>query len=495
MARPTCSIGALKHVEQNLNKLDASESNKNPTSISQNQTTPPSYRNITKNNEIIVYSAIQWKEDKYRAEEDSSSIVESSSFSSEEANGELNHSDLETTLNLKPASTQKGNRRPLSNVFSIRFFENMPLDVIRKILIGDDINFNNISKAAKNMMAFAAISKFNRECVRNLLTEEGLHEVSFEITKSVIPKSLTKLVNDKKEKVIHADIDSLVHDWPYMTLDCSYKKYTFTNKAVDALKQIVHHPELKKIRIVNNLPEKISEWNETTIVCNRNGPELIYELLSRKKIDPVEIDFTYNNWVPSLYSKAKINDKSLDLIKKIQDRADKCDSVSFGEIILSRNYSSSSSLFGSHQDSRSFRNRKYQFKFVKVMCNIALSHSVHTISLAGLNFSDEEIGLIINEIRECDKASLLHLNLSENHINEHGVKSISAWLQSDMTCIKTLNLNNTNMHNNELSIIYEALKNNHSLEVLEIKTMSNLPDDHPIREDKRVKISGFFHWI
>ena len=64
-----------------------------------------------------------------------------------------------------------------------------------------------------------------------------------------------------------------------------------------------------------------------------------------------------------------------------------------------------------------------------------------------------------------------------------------------MTCIKTLNLNNTNMHNNELSIIYEALKNNHSLEVLEIKTMSKLPDDHPIREDKRVKISGFFHWI
>ena len=500
MARPARSTGEPKHLERNPNKLDISVSKKNSTSPSQNQTTLPSYRNFTKNNEVIVFSSIQWKEDKnkilkYGFIEDSSSIVESSSLSDEEFNAELNLPTLEPTIKSRKASIQKRNMSATAHLQPISFFEKMPLDLIKRILFDDIIDLNNLPSTAKKLMVFAAIGKFYRECVRELLTEEGLQEISFQITKSVIPDLLAALAIDKKVKFTQADIDRLVHDWPYLTVDCSYKKYICTNRGDKVLKEIVHHLELQGIRIINNLPGKITNWNEKTIICNTKGPELIYELLSRKTSHPLKIDFIFNNWEPSLFSKTQLNDKSYDLIKKIQDRADKCGSVTFGEINLSRNDVPSSNVFGLHHDSSSNRNRKYQLNFVKMMCNIALVHSAHSISLAGLNFLDEEIGLILNEIMQCDKPSLQYLDLSENQINEHGLKSLRAWLQSGSTCIKTLHLNNTNTPNDELTILYDAIKNNHSLELLEINTMTNLPDDHPIREDKRVKINGFLHWI
>lgn len=85
--------------------------------------------------------------------------------------------------------------------------------------------------------------------------------------------------------------------------------------------------------------------------------------------------------MPPEQSIFQVNEKSLDLIKKIQSRYDNCSSVTFGEIDLSREFHMSLIRFSRDIGSISSPNREYQFQFVKMMCNIGLMHSMHTISL------------------------------------------------------------------------------------------------------------------
>ena len=181
MDRSTHSTSRPKHLEQNLNRLNIDTGNNKPTSISQNQTAPPTLRNIAENNEKIIYPSIQVKEQKNSLIEldADSSIVESSSYSDEDVNENFKKNASEPTLISRPSLGQKKNGAEASEVGSIPFFEHMPEDVIRKILFEQLIDLNDIHKTAKNLMHFASISKFNREYVRVLLTEEGMREVSF----------------------------------------------------------------------------------------------------------------------------------------------------------------------------------------------------------------------------------------------------------------------------------------------------------------------------
>jgi hypothetical protein len=320
-----------------------------------------------------------------------------------------------------------------------------------------------------------------------LLTEEGMHQVSFEITKSVIPNLLAKLASDKKAKFTQTDIDDLVHNFPYLTLDCSHaiNNENFTNQGLQVLKKIVRHPSLKEIRIISNLPEKISEGNENFIGRNNKGLELIYSLLSRKGASPLKVDLTFNNCQLPLDSEFKINENSFELIKKIQNRADKCESAIFGRVDLSRSKNINLNLFGSNP----IHNGEYQFQYLKMMCNIALTHSAHTISLASLKLSDSELGLILDEIQLCDKSSLKNLDLSRNDIKECAANSLSILLQLEKTNLKTLILNCIYISDEAFDILAVALKNNHSLELIVIKNVLARKFDHPIINDKRVRLT------
>jgi hypothetical protein len=250
MDRLTHSTGRPKHLEQNLNRLVVDTSNNKPTSASQEKTTQPTLRNISEKNGKIIYPSIQLQEYKKfitRHDDDSSivesssasddedsSIVESSSSSDEDDNGGFKKTASKITLSSRPTSTQKKNMVLPFVESSANFFEHMPLDVIRKMLFENLIDLNDIPKSAKNLMHFASISKFNREFVRQLLTEEGMHEVSFEITKLVVPKLLATLASDDKAEFTHADIDDLVRNYPYLTLDCSnaINNKNFTNQGI-----------------------------------------------------------------------------------------------------------------------------------------------------------------------------------------------------------------------------------------------------------------------
>jgi hypothetical protein len=485
MDRLTHSTGRPKHLERNLNRLVVDAGNNN--AASQEKTTLPTLRNIAEKNEIKLYPFIQQSEYKYKDllnsyKTDCSSIVESSS-SSDEDDG-LKKPTSEIILSSRPTSTKEKYSPTFSEVRSFPFFEHMPLEVIRKMLLENLIDLNNLPATEKNLMHFASTSKFNRELVSVLLTEEGLKEVSFHITKSVIPNIFAKLAKNKKAEFTQADIDELVHNWPYLTFDCSYEinKDNFTNKGLQVLKEIVSHPGLKEIRIINNLPEEESEDIKKFQACIINGLELIYSLLSRKSTSLLKVDLIFKNWEPLFQSNFEFKDKALSLIKKINYRDDSCGRVIFGEMNLS-------SVSNSYIDINS---SIYATKFVKIMCNIAASQSAHTISLAGLYLNDEALDEILDEIQQCDNSSLQHLDLSKNRLLASAVDNLAAWLKSDKTRIKNLILNRMNYISfSELDILADALKNNNYLElvVLDDSIQAEVLRDHPIRKDERVKFS------
>ena len=66
------------------------------------------------------------------------------------------------------------------------------------------------------------------------------------------------------------------------------------------------HPDLKEIRIINNLPEDVFEWEVAYQACNKNGLELIESLLSRGSSSPIKVDFEFKNWMPPLDSDYEI---------------------------------------------------------------------------------------------------------------------------------------------------------------------------------------------
>jgi len=68
---------------------------------------------------------------------------------------------------------------------------------------------------------------------------------------------------------------------------------------------------------------------------------------------------------------------------------------------------------------------KCKTEFVKIMCNIALKHSAHTISLAGFYLSDEDLGSILDEMQLYDNSSLQHLDLSTNRLLGHAVENLA----------------------------------------------------------------------
>ena len=110
MDRLTHSTGRPKHLEQNLNRLVVDRGNNKPSSISQNQTAPPTLRNIAEKNGIKLYPFIQQSEYKYKdllnsSETDSSSIVESSSSSAEDDG--LKKLTSEIILSSRPTSTKE----------------------------------------------------------------------------------------------------------------------------------------------------------------------------------------------------------------------------------------------------------------------------------------------------------------------------------------------------------------------------------------------------
>ena len=491
MDRSTHVTRSSQHLQQNLNRLDESVSNNKSTSVSQKTTAQPTIRNIAEKNGKIIFPSIQMQEYKnsiIRHDDDDSSIVESSSYSDEDMNESFKKTASEPTFSSRPnLSKEKNNNKP-SEVHATPFFEHTPEDVIKKILFEQFIDLNDIPAAAKNLMVFAGVSKFNREFVNKLLAEDGMQEVSFEISKSVIPDLLASLEKDKKLKFTQTDVDRLVHSWPYLAFDCSYElnKENFTNRGLKVLKKIVCHPALKEIRIFSNLLDQVSEGNKSYLAYHNNSLELIYSLLSRKSSNPLKVDLMFKNWVPPLNSKFEINENSFELIEKIQNRADKCEGVNFGRIDLSRNKYISFNLFVNNYQPKIIQNRDYQFKFVKMMVNIAVTHSAYAVSLSGLNLLDEEVAVIIDHINTYDKKSLQHLDLSGNHIGAIGIKNIHAWLSSGNTSINTLDLQNTSMVEDDIDILYVALNNNNSLELIKIND-SYLPEDHPIRKDERVQ--------
>ena len=494
MDRLTNSTGRAKHLEQNLNRLVVDTSNNKSTSISQNQSSPPILRNNAEKNGIKLYPFIQQSEYKYKKTINStdshrSSLVESSSSSDEDVG--FKKAPSEITLSSRPTSTQKKNMFLPFVESPSNFFERMPEDVIKKILFDKQlIDLNNIPVTAKNLRAFAGVSKFNREFARQLLTEDEMQEVSFEITKSVIPNLLATLANDKKSKFTQADLDSLVHNYPYLTLDCSYviDVKNFINQGLQVLNKIVCHPGLKEIRIISNPSCIGSQRIDKYLAYNNIVLELIYSLLSRESSDPLKVDLIFNNCQPPVDSKFKIDKNSFELIEKIQNRADKCESVIFGNLDLrNRKY-----IFMDRSDVinrlNTIHNLEYQFKYVKMMCNIALTHSAHTISLVDLKLFDIELGLILHEINLCNKSSLQNLYLHKNDLDESAFDSLSVLLQSENTSLKTLKIFGGYIFDKSLDILEEALKNNHSLELIEIKTLK-YKRDHPIRNDKRVRIT------
>ena len=505
MDRLTYSTARPKHLEQNLNSSDGDTGSNKPTSTSQNKTTPPTLRNVVEINGRIIYPSIQLNEHKNSIirHDDNSSIVESSgsddedsssiveSYSDEEDNGGFKKASSEITLSSRPSSTQKKNSVTAFEVQSTSFFEHMPEDVIRKILFENFIDLKDISITAKNLMHFASISKFNREFVRQLLTEEEMHEVSFEITKLVIPNLLSTLANDINAEFSQEDIDRLVGNYPYLTFDSSYgiNKKNFTIKGNEALKQIVSHSGLKGLRIINNLPEIVFEWEDAYQACNNNGLELIGSLLSRKNSNPIKVDFEFKNWMPPLDSKYEIKEKIFDLIQEIQKNEDSYSGVTFGEINLSRTHRIGECYLFQRDDPMSLQCIDYQFKFVTMMCNIALTHSAQKISLSGLNILEFQLEYIIDEIKKCDKQTLKHLDLSINNIVRAPAEGLNRLLQSENTCLETLKLNHSNMNEDALHFISKALENNSSLESIE------MPDHHllnlysAIKNDKRVKIT------
>ncbi len=484
MDRSTHSTFRPKHLEQNLNTLVVDTEKNNATSTSQEKTTLPTLRNIAEKNGIKLYPFIQQNEYKYRdllnsSETDSSSIVESSSSSDEDDIDSFKKSASEPTFSSRPTLSKEKNSTKLSEVHAISFFEHMPEDAIRKILSQQFIDLSDIPTTAKNLMHFASISKFNREYVRELLTEEGMREVSFEITKLFIPNLLATLAKDNNAQFTQVDVDELVHNWPYLTIDSSLKENTvFTNRGLKVLKKIVCHPELKKVRIINNLPENNSEDIKNFQDCINNGLELLYSLLSRKSASSLKVDLIFKNWEPLFHSNFQFKDKAIGLIKEIKNRDDSCGSVIFGEMDLSTVSNSS------------YMDFKYKTEFLKIMCNIALKHSAHTISLAGFYLSDEDLGSILDEMQLYDNSSLQHLDLSANHLLGHAVENLAEWLKSDKTRIKNLILNRMNyILFSELDILADALKNNNYLElvVLDDSLQFEFLIRHRIRKDERVK--------
>jgi hypothetical protein len=231
-------------------------------------------------------------------------------------------------------------------------------------------------------------------------------------------------------------------------------------------------------------------WDDTHNRFNYIGLQLLALVLSRNSSNSLKIDFNLHGWIPPVNYFFQMD---YEVIKKIQEIAEGCDSVSFGNLDLSRFELDSNKLFdptyplsiGTYPLRNEFRD--YQFKFVKMMCNIALTHSAHTISLSGLNLSDKELGLILDEIQRCDKSTLQHLDLGEHSLEKAAVRSLSKWLQSDTTTIKTLNLG-FGIPEDQLDVLTIALKNNKSLEKVVIGE-DYMPEDHPIKEDKRVRVS------
>jgi hypothetical protein len=339
-------------------------------------------------------------------------------------------------------------------------------------------------------LQFASTSKFNREFVRQLLTEEGAQEISFEITKSFVPNLLATLENDKKSQFTQADLDLLVHNNPYLTFDCSYviSKENFTNQGLQVLKKIVCHPDLRGVRIISNPRAQISERNDKYVAYNNIGLELLYSLLSRESATPLKVDFILNNCELPIDTKFRINENSFELIEKIQNRADRCESVIFGKMDLSRSKFMLYEDFDVFGDS-SINNREYQFKYIKMMCNIALTHSAHTISLVDLMLLDSELGLIFDEIMLCDKSSLQHLDLGRNEIHASAAETLGVLLQSESASLKILNLDGVYLSGEGLNILAEALKTNLSSELIVILTALDRNVDHPIRNDKRVRFT------
>jgi hypothetical protein len=137
----------------------------------------------------------------------------------------------------------------------------------------------------------------------------------------------------------------------------------------------------------------------------------------------------------------------------------------------------------------SINNRQYHFNYIKMMCNIALTHSAHTISLVDLMLLDRELGLIFDEIMLCDKSSLQNLYLSRNEIDASAAENLSVLLQSENANLKILNLDGVYLSNEGLNILAEALKNNQSSELIVILTGRAHNLDHPISNDKRVRFT------
>ena len=135
MDRLTHATGRPKHLEQNLNRLDVVAGNNNATSTSQEKTTLPTLRNIAEKNGIKLYPFIQQSEYKYRdllnsSETESSSIVESSSYSDEDDIDSFKNSASEPTFSSRPTPAEKKSGATTSEVSSISFFENMPPEML-----------------------------------------------------------------------------------------------------------------------------------------------------------------------------------------------------------------------------------------------------------------------------------------------------------------------------------------------------------------------------
>lgn len=364
--------------EQLSNTSNFRNFNNNSTTSSHNHSARPTLSINPRNNEEKKYPSIQWKEDKNKRsinkfEEDSSSIVESSSGSDEQGRSEEIHTASEPTLSSRPNSIQKTNVAITCEAPLINSFRHMPEDVIRKILFEHLIDLKDIPTTAKNLMRFASISKFNREFVRNLLTEEGLRKVSFEITKSAIPDLLARLAENKKAKFTESDINDFVYHWPYLTFDCSYQEKNkkgvledikFTNRGLKVMNKIVCHPRLRELRVNSNQTEEY-KMSESIRVRNNNGLVLIYSLLSRESPEPLIVDFIFKNWLPPFNSKFRDKNGFLDLIKKTQDRADNCDSIRFGEIDLSRSISVNFFADIHKLDRKTPQQKEFRFNFVK----------------------------------------------------------------------------------------------------------------------------------
>ena len=87
---------------------------------------------------------------------------------------------------------------------------------------------------------------------------------------------------------------------------------------LEILEEIMLHPDLKGLRIINNIPDKIDGMGHEYFKQNDKNLNLIYSLLLRESKDSLKIDINFKNWVTPIAPVITIFDEYFEPIKKFK---------------------------------------------------------------------------------------------------------------------------------------------------------------------------------